>query len=103
MAKARDDAACAMRKAVEGEVSVPTFYFYHLVDRPYRLGSDLVSYLVFPNRHLRSPITAPGPVGSPPESMPPYAPQGKTYVQTNKPSKQIPAAFTFVGQFIVMT
>lgn len=99
LVRARTSAASMMRMAVKGAASVPTFYFYHLVDQPYRLSSDLVSYLVYPARHLRSPITAAGPVGSPPESMPPYGPPGKTYSQENKPSK-IPAAFTFVGQFI---
>lgn len=99
LAGARSRAAATLRKAVEGAASVPTFYFYHLVDCPYRLSSDLVSYLVYPARHLRSPITAAGPVGTPPQSMPPADPPGKTYAQTNEPSK-IPAAFTFVGQFI---
>lgn len=90
-----------MRAAMVASRNVNSFFFYHLVNCDYPLHSQLVSYLSFPNRHLRSPITVPGaPSADGPMSAEPYGPEGKTYHQFNTPSREIPAAVTFIGQFI---
>ncbi|WP_375414122.1 hypothetical protein [uncultured Bradyrhizobium sp.] len=71
--------------------AIPTFYFFHIKYRPYKLHAGLVSYLTYPNIHLKSPLPLPAND---------YRPRGKTFSQVNTPSPEIPAAFTFVGQFI---
>ncbi|MBO0904210.1 peroxidase family protein [Jiella sonneratiae] len=87
---------------------VPTFFFYFLVNKPYNLRSELISFLSYPNRHMLSPIVPdPGMVESGPAtpadgapSAKPYGSVGRTYSQFNDPSPTIPAAMTFLGQFI---
>ncbi|MCB9959282.1 MAG: hypothetical protein H6843_11825 [Rhodospirillaceae bacterium] len=74
---------------------VKTRFFYNLVPQPYRLHSPLVSYLIYPNRHLRSPINPPLSA----ESAKPYDGPGLMYSHVNTVSA-VPAVFTFLGQFI---
>lgn len=74
---------------IDTATKMQTHYFYRLKDRPYKLHASLVSYLTYPNVHLKSPL---------PTSD--YRPRGKTFSQGNEPSHEIPAAMTFVGQFI---
>lgn len=67
--------AAVMATAAQTQLS---YFFYHLVPKPYEIHSDLISYLSFPH-------------------------EGQTYSDrnTNTPSPtRLPAAFTFMGQFI---
>lgn len=74
--------------------AIPTYFFYHICDKPYKLHARLISYLTYPNLHLRSPVNPAHPLDLP------IAPPGKTFDPGNQDSPDIPAAFTFVGQFI---
>lgn len=72
--------APAMATTMSDRVS--KYYFYRIVDKPHALHADLVSYLTLPNAH---PSVGVG---------------GRMYSEGEVPSQDIPAAMTFVGQFI---
>lgn len=94
----QDDQIAARRHVADMAVrgtAIPGYFFYHISPKPYKLHSRLISYLTYPNLHLRSPIRC-----EPNATTEPHSPVGRTFSVDNESSDEIPAVFTFVGQFI---